>query len=147
MKSKKNILIVVLCVIVVALVGVTVWALFFRDNSTASNVSEVVKKPDSIAIPGYEKLVLKADQTEQDLTFSNPDQNACVFVITLSLEDGTVLWQSGEIKPGKTSLPVELNEPLSAGTYQGILSYACYTEDSSRTPLNGAETQVVLRVQ
>lgn len=114
-------------------------------NATAPTIE---KKPDSIAIPGYEMLELKADSKEQSLCFPNPEQNTCYFQISLFLEDGTLLWKSELIEPGKRSEPIVLAESLSKGTYpKAVLRYSCYRMDEDLTPLNGAETKVTLRVK
>lgn len=108
----------------------------------------VEKNPDSIAIPGYEMLELKADSKEQSLCFPNPEQNMCYFQISMCLEDGTLLWQSELIEPGKTSKPTVLSKVLSKGTYpNAVLRYACFRMDEDLTPLNVAETKVTLWVK
>lgn len=102
----------------------------------------------TIAIPGYESLTLKANSIIQNLSLSNPKQNQCYFQITLYLEDGTELWKSDLIKPGKVSKNIKLNQKLAAGTYlNAILKYSCFKMDDELTPLNGAETKLTLWVK
>lgn len=114
----------------------------------AITTSTIAKNPDSIAIPGYEVLELKSDSKKQTLCLPNPEQNICYFEIALHLEDGTLLWKSELIEPGKASKPIVLTESLSKGTYpRAVLRYACYRMDEDLTPLNGAETKVTLRVK
>lgn len=120
--------------------------------TTAENVSSSphanIEKPKSIAIPGYEGLELTAGTKKQTLSLSNPAENACYFQISLYLEDGTLLWLSELIEPGKTSKPVMLSKALENGTYpNAVLRYACFTLDGSMTPLNGAEMKLTLRVK
>lgn len=106
------------------------------------------KNPDSIAIPGYEALELKAGSKKQSLALPNPEQNMCYFQISLYLEDGTLLWQSEMIEPGEISKPMTLTQELEKGTYpNALLRYACYRMDEARTPLNGAEMKVTLWVK
>ena len=109
------------------------------------NITE--KNADSIAIPGYEGLTLKADTLQQTVSLNNPEQNACLFIIGLYLEDGTMLWQSDYIEPGSVSSPIVLIEALPKGTYHAVLRYSCFKMDSEKTPLNGAETKLTLRVK
>lgn len=107
----------------------------------------VEKKPDSIAIPGYEGISLKADCKEQEIGFPNPAQNTCYFQISLILEDGTTLWQSELVKPGEISESITLNEPLAAGVYpNSLLKFDCYTMDGSMRSLNGAATKMTIHV-
>ena len=108
----------------------------------------IEKNENSISIPGYEGITLKADSLEQNVSLNNPIQNTCYFVITLYLEDGTRLWQSDYIKPGETSSPIVLTQSLEKGTYpNAVLQYSCFKMDSEKTPLNGAETKLTLRVK
>lgn len=102
----------------------------------------------SIAIPGYESLTLTANSKVQNLRLSNPRQNQCYFQITLYLEDGTELWKSDLIKPGKASKTMKLNQKLATGTYpNAILKYSCFKMNDELTPLNGAETKLTLWVK
>ena len=118
-------------------------------NNTANNTAATVEKnPDSIAIPGYEMLELKAGSKEQSLCMPNPPQNCCYFQITLSLEDGTLLWKSELIAPGTNSKPMVLSEALEKGMYpNAVLRYSCYSQDENLSPLNGAETKLTLWVK
>lgn len=113
--------------------------------SDTSEVQEVVEKmSDSIAIPGYEGLTLKANSFEQDVALGNPSQNCCYFVITLYLKDGTKLWQSDYIAPGKNSEPIKLNHTLDVGVYSdAVLKYSCYSLEN-KSLLNGTETKLSL---
>ena len=104
-------------------------------NSTAATVE---KDPDSIAIPGYEMLELKAGSKEQSLCMPNPPQNCCYFQIALYMEDGTLLWQSELIEPGANSKPMVLSMALEKGMYpNAVLRYSCYSQDENLSPLNG----------
>ena len=107
----------------------------------------VEKNHDSIAIPGYEGIALKADTKQQAVGLPNPPQNTCYFKITLTLEDGTVLWQSDLVEPGEVSEPIKLKQPLKKGTYpNSLLRYECFTMDGNLSPLNSAATKLTLRV-
>lgn len=116
-----------------------------RQDTTATTVE---KNPDSIAIPGYEMLELKAGSKTQTISLPNPPENCCYFQITLYLEDGTPLWQSDLIKPGKTSKPILLTQALEKGMYpNAVLRYSCFTLDENLSHLNGAETKLTLWVK
>lgn len=119
-----------------------------QGNGADTTTATVEKNPDSIAIPGYEMLELKASSKEQSLCMPNPPQNCCYFQIALYLEDGTLLWQSELIEPGTTSKPIVLTKALDKGMYpNAILRYSCYQMDEDLTPLNGAETKLTLWVK
>lgn len=147
--------VVVLLLVLILLVGILIWLLLKPDpikaelpNGDEMNTSgEVNKNPDSIAIPGYEGISLKADTKQQTVGLSNPPQNTCYFKITLMLEDGTVLWQSDLIEPGEISEAIKLNQPLKKGSYpNSLLKYECFTMDDNLSPLNSAATKLTLRV-
>lgn len=137
-------------VLMVLLVAGAVWLVRAGGISAPSpSETEPIEKLDGqIAIPGFESLTLKADSKKQEVVLSNPAENNCYFRIRLLLSDGTVLWTSKEIAPGKTSDPIKLNQTLSAGVYaEAKLKYECFTMDESHTALNGAEIKLTLRVQ
>ncbi|MBQ8025524.1 MAG: hypothetical protein IJ259_03780 [Oscillospiraceae bacterium] len=107
----------------------------------------VPERPEMIDITAYESLALKADTPEQSVRFDNPIENNCWLVITLSLEDGTVLWKSEELQPGQVVRSITLNQSLAAGEYENaVLRYQHWTYDAEKEPLNGAETIVTLKV-
>ena len=77
----------------------------------------------------------------------NPEQNTCYFRMTLLLSDGTQLWQSGLIEPGKGIYDITLEQTLAAGTYEdAVLKYECFAMDDAQTPLNGSEIKLTLNV-
>ena len=142
------ILVLALAIIVLLLKGCDSIPTINPNNDTVDTTDSVEKNPDSIAIPGYEMLELKAGSREQSLCMPNPPQNCCYFQIALYLEDGTLLWQSELIEPGTTSKPIVLTKALDKGMYpNAILRYSCYRMDDDLTPLNGAETKLTLWVK
>ncbi len=77
--------------------------------------AQTAQTAQQIAIPGYEALELKADQKKQTLCLPNPETNDCYFRISLYLADDTLLWQSGLIKPGKTSATITFTAEVVSG--------------------------------
>ncbi len=106
--------------------------------------------PDSgenIAIPGYEKLSFAAGKTAQTVNLKNPAENACTFVLTLTLnESGETLWTGAALSPGEAFTRITLSRALDAGEYPATLHYDCFTIEGSR-PINGAEIQLTLEVK
>lgn len=118
------------------------------NGETVPQSDSVEKRTDSIAIPGYEGISLKANSREQEIGFPNPTQNTCYFQISLMLEDGTLLWHSELVAPGEISDPITLEEPLEAGVYpNALLKFDCYTMDGAMRALNGAATKMTLHVK
>lgn len=159
MNKRKNALIAVLVLLLLAAVCVIIWqtgktgkspeADSAPQNTPSQNSGLVVpERPEMLDVVAFEALELKADTLEQSVRFDNPMENNCWLVITLSLEDGTVLWKSGELLPGEAVRSITLNQPLAAGEYQNaVLSYQHWTYDAEKLPLNGADTLVTLKVK
>lgn len=118
-----------------------------EDWTGEQDVYEGEKNTDTIDIPGYGSITLKADAAEQSVNLYNPEQNTCYFRMTLLLSDGTQLWQSGLIEPGKGIYDITLEQTLAAGTYEdAVLKYECFAMDDAQTPLNGSEIKLTLNV-
>ena len=101
---------------------------------------------ENIAIPGYEKLDFAAGKTAQTVNLKNPPENACTFVLSLTLDDGTTLWTGEALSPGEAFTRITLTKALDAGSYAATLHYDCYTIEDNQ-PLNGAEIQLILEVK
>ena len=140
---------IALALVLVAFIVILVSLPTIKQGAPINDTTATVEKnPNSIAIPGYEMMELKAGSKAQSLCMSNPPQNCCYFQIALYLEEGTLLWQSELIEPGSTSKPIVLTKALDKGMYPyAILRYSCYRMDENLTPLNGAETKLTLWVK
>ena len=170
--SKKGLAAIVLVVILLIAGGVTLglnWNKWFGDTP---GVIDTVKHPDlddgavdwkgeqsqeqpktldgqaGIAIPGYKEIRLKADTLEQSVNLYNPEGNDCYFVMSLTLTDGTEIWKSKMVPPGKGLYTITLNQTVAAGTYENsVLKYECYKQNDELTKLNGSEVKLTLEVQ
>lgn len=163
-KTAKSILLILLAVVLVGggiFVGVN-WNNWFGRNDPApaadvdSNAEDYTgdkdtytgkKNTDSIDIPGYGSISFQADTKEQSVNLYNPEANTCYFKMSLFLSDGTKLWESGLVEPGKGLYNITLDQTLSAGTYEdAVLKYECFAIDDAQTPLNGSEIKLTLNV-
>ena len=163
-KTAKMILLLLLAVILVCggvFVGIN-WNNWFgeKDTPAAAEVDENAedytgerevyqgeKNTDTIDIPGFDVINLKAGTTKQSVNLYNPEQNTCYFKISLILSDGTVLWESDLVAPGKAIYDLTLKEALDAGEYTDTaLKYECFSMDEEQTPLNGSEIKLTLNV-
>ena len=99
----------------------------------------------NIAIPGNEKLDFAAGKTAQTVRLTNPPENACTFVLSLTLDDGTTLWTGEALSPGEAFTRITLTRALDAGEYPATLHYDCFSLQDN-TPLNGAEIQLTIEV-
>lgn len=105
------------------------------------------KNTDTIDIPGFAAMNFQAEVTEQAVNLYNPEQNTCYFKMTILLDDGTKLWESELVEPGKAIYNLILDEPLDAGVYENAtLRYECFAMDDEQMPLNGSEIRFTLNV-
>lgn len=116
------------------------------DWTGAQEVYTGKKNTDTIDIPGFDMMYLKAGTTEQQVNLYNPEQNSCYFKMSILLDDGTQLWQSKLIEPGKGIYEVTLSQALEAGAYENaVLKYECFAMDEAQTPLNGSEIRFTIK--
>ncbi len=147
-------MLIVFAVIAVVAVIVAVWAIATRNDGPPGNEAQspeetmepIEKLTDTIALPQFAWLYLKADTIEQTLTFDNPPQNYVQLRVSIVLDDET-LWESELLKPGESSGPVVLTRPLKTGEYGANLVYTCFTNDEEMNSLNGANSPITLKVQ
>ena len=108
---------------------------------------DAAPEQQSIQIPGYLSLPLTAGTTQQNIALPNPEGNTAAFVMTLTMEDGTLLWKSDLVQPGENSGVLVLEFPLEAGTYENVtLEYECFDPQDPDAQLNGSAIQLTLEV-
>lgn len=152
--SKKYILIVAAALCSVAMIAVAGGVGFHLGQQTvvdAPTSTEMVvaqgQEAGSIAIPGFDRMILKAGKTEQKAALFNPGENECYFVLGIYLPDGTEIFRSSKLAPGEALESIELKQPLEAGAHDGAtLRYTCYAFDDL-SPLNGADVNFRLEVE
>lgn len=99
-----------------------------------------------IAIPGYKSITIDAGKTDVKVNLQNPDGNPCYFIISLVLDDGTELYKSKMIEPGKGLYEITISKALDVGEYPAIVKYETYSL-GELNPLNGAEVKIMLIAQ
>lgn len=105
------------------------------------------KNTNTIDIPGFDQMNLKADATVQKVNLYNPEANTCYFKMSLYLFDGTKLWESKLVPPSKAIYEIKINKTLKEGKYKDAkLKYECFAMNEERTPLNGSEIKLTLNV-
>lgn len=96
-----------------------------------------------IIIPGFKSLTIDSNQTNVYLNLHNPSANTCCFVISLVLEDGTVLHQSNILDPGEVVGNAVISQPMPRGYYNAIVRYEAF-DPYDLSPLNNAEIEITL---
>lgn len=159
-KIQKYIVMAVVAIILLGggiLVGMN-WNNWFGDDAKTVDVDEDAvdytgdkdtytgkKNTDTIDIPGFDIMNLKAGSKKQSVNLYNPKENTCYFKISILLNDGTKLWESKLIEPNKAVYEITLNQSLEAGTYENCtLKYECYAMDEEQSPLNGSEIKFTI---
>lgn len=143
--------------VIVLLIGLAVGGFFNKDKdktkiADATKYAEdqdysAIEEADSISIPGYDTLIFTADQKEQTVSMHNPEVNTCYFKMSLILDDGTCIWTSDLLEPGKEFKKIKLDKTLKAGTYENVkLKYECYSL-KDQTQLNGAEIKLTIKAE
>ena len=118
------------------------------DAPVAAAREPVEKLTDGIDLPGYSELIFKAGVREQNVALQNPAQNFCYIQPSLWLADGTLLWRGQLIAPGSVGDAIVFLQALAAGEYKdAVLRYDCFAMDEEKTPLNGATTNLTLKVK
>lgn len=102
---------------------------------------------ESAIIPGFTVIEVAANTTEVASPFYNSAENEVTLQLTLTLEDGTVLYTSEELQPGDALDSMTLSRGLTPGDYNAILHYDVYGMDENHTELNGADIDVIVRAE
>lgn len=111
-----------------------------------AEIEDVVGSSGKIKIPGFEAMTFKAGQQEQAVLLTNPEANECYMILTILLPDGTEIYKSGMIAPGKSIGTIWLDQIPAVGIYpDAVLRYDCVAMDGI-TPLNGAQLKFRLEV-
>ncbi len=108
----------------------------------------VQTNPDQIVLPGYVELTFPAGEQIIEIVLPNPASNPRYFRYTLILEEtGEVLYQSRLIAPGKAVLEIKLSRPRDKGDYSLLVGIDSVSIADGRTPMNGGEQKVLLKVR
>lgn len=159
MQKKYRVLVVILLLVIAALLGIIhllkqcgkpaeVGPSLYEDPNAVD-----IREPDAqkggtgnIAVPGFEKMTVKAGATTQDIWIYNPEKNNCLFVASIILPGGKTVYKSGYIAPGKAIYKAEFTQQIRAGTYENtILQYDFYTLDG--TAAGGTKAYFTLEVE
>lgn len=170
MKGKK-ILIPVLLLITLIAVGVTIWALFFRNPEPvlAPDYAPVEEEENAQPIEDDSNEKLEAEEgggavsltysneatidlsdKTASLVFANPGKSLQDMVVQIVIDD-TVIVQSGTIKPGNQVTTLDLLDgaetKLQPGGYDGKFVVFYYDQDSGEKAVVNTEIPLTITVQ
>ena len=166
--SKK--LIPILAVITVIALGVTVWALFFRENGPVlapdyapqeeeqhaetipNDDGEKMEQPDgggSVSLSYSREVTIALGEETAKLYFANPGKSNQDIVLQLVVQDQVIL-QSGTLKPGNQVTSLELlngaAKMLSEGGYEGKFVVLYYHPETGEKAVVNTEIPVSITV-
>ena len=62
---------------------------------------EISEQHTGTDIPGFESMTFKAGSQAQAVKLENPENNNCYMVFSIFLPDGSRIYQSGYVEPGR----------------------------------------------
>lgn len=156
-KTKKILIGLVILLVLIGSVIAVVLFLKSREKE-ASGGTEVVDwdaeiededqggSEEGILIPGYDTVVMNAGQNILQMSIGNPKENTCYMKVAICLEDGTVLYESEILAPGKGVNEITCQEVPEAGEYAAIARFECFRDEQATQMLNGADSAFTLIV-
>lgn len=175
-KNSNKILIIFLIFITVAAIGVTVWALFFRETEKpptilAPDYAPIETEGNADTIPGdntegrkdnevgggsvsltysAEATVDLSDGKVTRMLFANPGKSNQDMVVQIVIRD-LVIVQSGTLNPGKMVTKLDLLEGmasrLTAGIYEGKFNILFYDPVTGEKAVVNTEIPITITVQ
>ncbi|MDR1567829.1 MAG: hypothetical protein LBS33_04045 [Streptococcaceae bacterium] len=127
--------------------------LFGRDVEADPSAEDKAKKSEAsqskgIEISGYPEVHITAGSTEMAIPLENPKGNPCYFKYTLKLADtDEVLYESGDIAPGKFVNTQTLSRPLEKGEYDAVFEVRTLSLSEPHVAMNGVNLKTKLIVE
>ncbi|MGM9553067.1 MAG: hypothetical protein ACI3V2_02080 [Faecousia sp.] len=170
-EKKKNRLILVLIIGIVICLGVTIWALFFRDRGEVliPDYAPQVLEPNARPIPGdddtkldapagggaisieYEnRVTIDLSEGKAYLSYANPGKSTQNIVLRIEIQD-TAVAQSGTILPGNQVSELELSdgaaEKLKEGIYDAVFRILSYDPVTGEKAMVDTLAEITVTVQ
>lgn len=170
MKGKK-LLIPVLILITLVAVGVTIWALFFRNTTPVlapdyapveeeanaepigdddSEKMEAEEGGGAVSLTYSNEVTIDLSDKAASLVFANPGKSVQDMVVQIVIDD-TVIVQSGTLKPGNQVTTLDLldgaESQLQPGGYDGKFVVFYYDPDTGEKAVVNTEIPITITVQ
>ena len=170
-KKTKSLILILLCITLVA-VGVTVWALFFRDSggqqvlapdyapqnkeenaeTIPDDTGDKMENPEgggAVSLTYSNEVTIDISDKAAALYFANPGKSNQDMVIQIVIQD-TVILQSGTLSPGNQVKILNLLEGaedmLQPGGYEGKFIVLYYDLTSGEKSMVNTEIPVTINV-
>ncbi|GHU37961.1 hypothetical protein FACS1894193_09030 [Bacilli bacterium] len=121
-------------------------------SDTKKEAASTPAKQESIQIRGYPDVQLKVQATDMHLALENPKGNPCYIQFTIRQVDpktgakGEVLYESGDVAPGKFINDQTLAHGFEQGEYPIVIENHTKSLDKSHTAMNGMDVHTKLIV-
>ena len=171
-KTKSKILITLLILITVCCIAITVWAVFFRNNTetvlspdrapqkTEENAEKIendntekMKAEEgggAVSITYSNEVTIDLNNKTASLLFANPPKSTQDMVIQIVIND-TEIVQSGLLKPGNQVTELNLldnaEKQLEKGGYDGKFRVLFYDSDSGQKATVNTEIPISITVE
>ncbi len=170
-KRKLLLLLLPLLLITISAIGVSIWAVFFRDaspplapdyapqtveenatpieNEKNKDKLDAPKGGGAVNITYSNELSLGLSEKRATLHYANPTRSTQDVVVQIIIKD-TVVAQSGRITPGNQINTLELlpdaDQQLSAGGYDGKLTALFYNVETGEKAMLNADLPLKIEV-
>lgn len=170
-QDKSKLLILLLLLITLVALGVSVWALFFRDTggptlspdyapqeteqhaqTIPDDTGEKLEKPEgggSVSLTYSNKVTIDLSDRAAALYFANPGKSNQDMVIQIVIQD-TVILQSGTLTPGRQVKKLDLLEGaeklLAEGGYTGKFVVLYYDQETGEKAMVNTEIPITVNV-
>lgn len=168
--KRKKILIIVLILLLLITIGITIWALFFRNTTpvlapdyapqqTEENAEPIVDDSDgeklqqqqgggAVSLTYSKEVTIDLSDKTANLMFANPGKSNQDMMIQIVIQD-TVIVQSGLLTPGYQVTKLDLfdNAKLSSGTYEGKFVVLYYQKDTGEKAMLNTEIPLTITVK
>lgn len=168
--KRKKILIIALILLLLITIGITIWALFFRNTTpvlapdyapqqTEENAEPIDDDSDgeklqqqqgggAVSLTYSKEVTIDLSDKTANLMFANPGKSNQDMMIQIVIQD-TVIVQSGLLTPGYQVTKLELfdNAKLSSGTYEGKFVVLYYQKDTGEKAMLNTEIPLTITVK
>ena len=168
--KRKKILIIALILLLLITIGITIWALFFRNTTpvlapdyapqqTEENAEPIDDDSDgeklqqqqgggAVSLTYSKDVTIDLSDKTANLMFANPGKSNQDMMIQIVIQD-TVIVQSGLLTPGYQVNKLDLfdNAKLSSGTYEGKFVVLYYQKDTGEKAMLNTEIPLTITVK